>query len=309
MLNMDVRKEKFKMYEKDAKYTNAQSILVSWLRMVIPTLTVGTAFALLIGACYLDGSADGFKRFLSIVLGGAGMGVFFATLVFAVMILIGASRQKGSTVNSPEECTDELVRKLTADAMMVNGRFTKIMPTVLLSSVYSIRGDDVSAVKVLLDFNRNIFYDNPFAADQFYSLLVGVYAESGDLASAEAAYTEGEYFIKTYVNSPTLRGIAVKGATSHLECLRGNYSEAVRLGNECLDMYRKMIIKHRKKPSLLRHVLAEGLAWQSRAYAGSGRIAEAQACLDEAAVLPHTPAAEKLIHNAETAIAKAKSAD
>lgn len=178
---------RYRYYEKQAGWTLKRlrlhgGITLFWMAAATKCI-MG-----LIGYSSLSG-------FIADIISGVLMGLVFGGVFMFAMNYMARHSQAYKT-EITEGYSDKLIEQLRS--------YEKVTPVTAssVSLAYNFRGEFNESLAELRRVNAYSLYVNPNGAHNYFAALLQACLLAGDTEAARAAYENGFYYLKTYMNSP-----------------------------------------------------------------------------------------------------------
>lgn len=164
---------------------------------------------------------DGLTGLIVSLAVGAVIGAVFGGIYVAVNTHMSRNSY-GYKIEITQGYTDELIEELR--------KYEKITPVSAASValVYNYRGEFKEALEALKRVDAFSLHNNPNGAHSYFAALLEACLLGGDIESAKAAYENGFYYMKTYMNSPVY-GVNVSLSLAIYEYFMGRHDLSLNL--------------------------------------------------------------------------------
>ena len=222
-------KENQRLYEK----LSDKSLKAQHRQICIIFTAIGMMAAWLVTASILEYSDPGGKfpawRFI-VLLVGAILGFGVGLLLIArgknmVSELVRLERSEGYS----DETLAEAYRMM--DKKQSNAWRTT--QAVIAGMMHNFRGEFPKTLELFSTIDESIFAVSPANTHNYYATLLMAYLLTGDLDHSADVYHRGNYFLRTYMNSPT-SGVYVSQALAVYEFYAGHYDVSLQLLDNAL---------------------------------------------------------------------------
>lgn len=248
---------RYRYYEKQSGWTLKRLRLHGGLTLFRITIVTKCIMGLIDYSSLSDFIAD--------VISGILMGLIFGGAFMLAMNYIARHSQVYKT-EITEGYSDKLIEQLRD--------YEKVTP-VTASSValaYNFRGEFRESLEELKKVNAYSLHINPNGAHNYFAALLQACLLAGDTESAKAAYENGFYYLKTYMNNP-ISGAHVSLSLAVYEYFNGRSDLSLNLIDNAFRLLNKGYESEQRIPDEnLRSILSY---WRAKNLIVSGNETEA----------------------------------
>ena len=204
---------KYRYYEKQAGWTSKQLRLHGGITLFWTATAARGIISLF--------DYSGLSGLIADIMTGALFGLIFGGIFVLAMSYMSKHSQM-YRIEITEGYSDRLIEELR--------KYEKVTPVTAssVSLAYNYRGEFGAALEELKKINAYSLHTNPNGAHSYFAALLQACLLEGEIEAARAAYENGFYYMKTYMNSP-IYGVNVSLSLAMYEYYMGRYDLSLNL--------------------------------------------------------------------------------